>query len=433
MKKKKYTDEEIIQAYIDAECSKKPAARKLGVPETSFRRWIGDIESKQGKIKPNIWKESKSRNVWIIEFDESRIRTVDDAIKKAGVDTAIWEVDKVEVSGWDVTMKLSDGKKDKPFRSQNQRIKVTLKRAVSEELETGVNNLLKRLEEKSPIAKPIKYKINKTKTNRELEICIMDPHYGMTCHKPASDAEWSPDLCNKMVQQSLEELILLAERHGPFSRIILPTGNDFFHIDNVFHTTTSGTTQPEAESYLSTFITGEQLMITIIDRLKQIAPVKVLSIPGNHDRATSFMLGRVLKAYYTNDENVEVDASSSPYKFHEFGINLIGYEHGHSVPSIRLAALMANECPQGWARTQYREWHIGDQHRKGSAKPSTFEEQGVSVEYLPSITAPNEWHRLKSYNWQKRGTMAFVWDKKAGPIARLQVNVDRYLNKLMGK
>ena len=133
-------------------------------------------------------------------------------------------------------------------------------------------------------------------------------------------------------------------------------------------------------------------------------------------------------------ERVEVVADASPYKFHQYGVNLIGFEHGHSITPIRLAALMANECPEGWLASKdgYREWHIGDQHRKGSAKPSVMEEQGVSVEFLPGLTPPNEWHRLKSFNYQKRGSMAFVWDKKAGPIARLQVNVNRSDNKLMG-
>ena len=103
--------------------------------------------------------------------------------------------------------------------------------------------------------------------------------------------------------------------------------------------------------------------------------------------------------------------------------------------AVRLPGLMANECPEDWAETKhgYREWHLGDQHRKGTGKPSFMEEQGVSVEYLPGLVAPNEWHKLKAFNWQKRAGTAFVWDYSAGPIARNQVNIDRYLNKLMGR
>ena len=55
-------------------------------------------------------------------------------------------------------------------------------------------------------------------------------------------------------------------------------------------------------------------------------------------------------AWYHNDKNVTVECDESPYKFHQFGVNLIGFEHGHSVQPVRLAALMANECRlNGWA------------------------------------------------------------------------------------
>ena len=107
---------------------------------------------------------------------------------------------------------------------------------------------------------------------------------------------------------------------------------------------------------------------------------------------------------------------------------------GHSIKPIRLAALMANETRlDGWAEARYCEWHCGDQHRKGTMKPNVFEEQGVSVEFLPGLTPPNEWHRIKSFNWQKRGAMAFVYDHDEGPIARLQVNIDNYTGYFMGE
>jgi len=397
------------------------------------KKITGESIRKQIKKYGGEWKETHQRDVLVLEYNDSRIRNVNDAIKKADIDMAIWEVERVVVNGWDVTMKLRHGNDDKPFRSQNQQIKVWLRRKVSISIERAVDNLLKRLEKKSP--KTSKMKRSKSQSKHALEVCLMDPHYGMRCFAPGADIDWSPDLCANMVLETLDEIILLSKPYAPFEQIILPLGNDFFHTDSIWQTTTQGTPQPEADAYYHTFIGGESLAIDIVDKLKQLAPVMLYSIPGNHDRTTSFMLGRILRAYYYNDKNVTVYADESPYKFHRYGVNLIGYEHGHSVQQIRLAALMANECPEDWLATKhgYREWHLGDQHRKGSSKPAMLEEQGVSVEYLPGLTAPNEWHRLKSFNWQKRGSMAFVWDHKAGPIARLQVNIDRYLNKLMGR
>lgn len=414
---------------------------KLFEGEFGFKRSLESIKTKLERLDVSYnqsargakWKETQERDSWVIESNDSRINCPEDALAKANVDLDVWEIEKIVINGWDVTMKLKDGNKDRPFRSQNQQIKIVLKRKVPIDIENAVENLLNRLKEKSKVVK--KFKTPKSKNSRAFEICIMDPHFGMQCLRPGADNDQTKAYCAQIVLETVDEMIELAKAYGPFEQVILPLGNDFFHINNEKSTTRGGTFLPDADGFYYTFIDGEILAVEIVERLLKVAPVFIYSIPGNHDFTTSFMLGRVLNAYFHNNANVVVNADESPYKFHRFGCNLIGYEHGHNVKPIRLAALMANECPEDWAATKhgYREWHIGDQHRKGSMSPITFEEQGVSVEFLPGITVPNNWHREKSFNWQKRGTMGYIWDAKEGPISRLQVNIDRYLNKLMGR
>jgi len=155
-------------------------------------------------------------------------------------------------------------------------------------------------------------------------------------------------------------------------------------------------------------------------------------VPGNHDRMTSYMMGLVLDARFHNVPDFMMDCSPSPFKKFRYGASLVGLEHGHSIPPIRLAALMANEWRHEWAETHYHEFHCGDQHRKGSSKPSVFEEQGVSVEFLPSLVAPNEWHRLKSFSMQKRAATGFLWDYDCGQINRLTCNISKYTGMWLG-
>jgi hypothetical protein len=265
-----------------------------------------------------------------------------------------------------------------------------------------------------------------------LEISVVDPHLGMQCYAPGADHNYTIELAKQLYSWAISELCALAVNYGPVDEILLPIGNDFLHAEpmalakGVGHATAGGTVQPEMLAWHHVYVEGEKLLREAILFLSGIAPVHVLVVPGNHDRYSAFTLGRVMEAYFHNDKNVTVEADPSPYKFKRFGVNLIGFEHGHSVAAVRLAALMANERPQDWAETRYREWHLGDQHRKGSSKPSMLEEQGVSIEYLPSLVAPNEWHRIKSFNWQKRGAMAWLWDYHYGPLSRLQVNIDSY-------
>jgi hypothetical protein len=281
----------------------------------------------------------------------------------------------------------------------------------------------------APARKKLKHRVSKKGGKRMLEISIMDPHFGLACFAPAADLNYDLETARMLYLSAIDEMVHLAQAHGDIDLILFVFGNDFLHAEpsnqgkGSTHCTIGGTQQSEMLDWQHTYIFAEGTVIEGIERLTKIAPVEVVVVPGNHDAYSAFTLGRTLLNRFWNDENVTVQADPSPYKFKQWGVNLIGFEHGHNVASIRLAALMANEQPLAWAETRYREWHLGDQHRKGTGKPAVFEEQGVSVEYLPSITAPNDWHRLKAFNHQKRGALAFIWDDRRGPIARVGVNL----------
>ena len=301
--------------------------------------------------------------------------------------------------------------------------------------QVAAERILAELRKASPKVAKIKHTIKKRRGKRMLEIAVMDPHFGLACFEPSADLNYDLKTARYLYLEAIRELVHLALAHGNIDEIVFVFGNDYIHAEpqpgrkgSAFGTT-SGVNQSEMLNWTHTYVFAEETVITAIEMLTEVAPVRVVVVPGNHDGTSSFTLGRVLFNRFYNNKNVTVEADASPYKFVRWGVNLIGFEHGHNIPPIRLAALMANECSgdgprKGWFdETKYHEWHLGDQHRKGSAKPAMFEEQGVSIEYLPSIVAPNEWHRLKAFNHQKRGAMAFLWDASSGPIARIGVNL----------
>jgi hypothetical protein len=420
------------------------------------RKWpsISDVVS--NIAKPVTEKEGTS-------FEESgltaqassytrNIRTLEDLLAYTKVDLSVWEVEKHVVNKWEVVMRepattifnkdgspLISGKDGAmatlwtrksriPVHEQLYQIKAWLRR--KDPIVRGTELLLKAISEKAPLLNIPSIRKFKLKQRRALEVCVMDPHIGLLCENPQADSPWNLKLSASMIMSAIDDLIDKTKTFGPFEQAFMPFGNDFVHSDNVDHTTTAGTAQPEAISWHKVYDYAERVAIEMVSRLRAVAKtVYIYEVPGNHSRMADFTLARLLKAYFRRDAGVIVDASSSPYKFHRFGTNLIGYEHGHSVKPIRLAALMAHERRQDWAETEYREFHLGDQHRKGSSKPSMLEEQGVSVDYIPGLVAPNEWHRLKAFNHQQRGAMAFVWDYKSGPIGRFQFNIGQYSNR----
>lgn len=441
--------EEALSAYLKCGSINKAAAH-LGMSESGFRRrlkladtlyGLHNYKQTVGTKVPDSYEENVKvtggGNDCALTIRTKTIRTLEDALAEGHVNLDIWQVDRWVLNKWDMGAKLvqtiSEGQTEQLAATEMWQVKVWFRR--KDPVEKSLEGLLKRLETASPQVPKIKYKKpKKSEGQRALEISIVDPHMGLHCFPPGADIAYSIEDCEELFMWALESLLAAADQYMPVTEILFPFGNDFLHADHLFHTTTAGTPQPEMVAYHHTYERGELLAINAIDRLKQVAPVQVKQIPGNHDRGTSYSLGRVLRAWYRNDSNVSVDASSTPYKFWRFGCNLIGLEHGHSIAPIRLAALMANEQPESWALTHggYREWHCGDQHRKGSSRPSAFEEQGVSIEFLPGLTAPNEWHRLKSFNWQKRGAMAWIYDADRGPVARLQVNINTWTGRPLG-
>lgn len=357
------------------------------------------------------------------------IRTIDDLLSFAKIDRSIWEVERVTVNSWDMGYK--DACKHAHTKELYQ-IKAVLRRKAPQV--TAMETLVGLMRSRAPLLKVPPVRKLKLPHRRSLEIDVMDPHFGLLCRPPEADAPWDMEIAAGMYLQAIDDLVEKTRPYGPFEEVFAPFGNDFVHSDDVFHRTTAGTTQPESIAWHHVYVEAKKIAIEMVMKLRKVAKkVHLYQIPGNHSRVSDFTMAQVLEAWFHRDPAVVVHADSSPYKFHRYGVNLIGFEHGHSVSSIRLAALMANECRDIWHQTEYREWHLGDQHRKGSSKPAAFEEQGVSVEYIPGLTAPNEWHRLKAFSHQKRGAMAFVYDFHTGPIARCQFNISQYTHKALSK
>jgi hypothetical protein len=365
----------------------------------------------------------------------TRIKTAEQLLRAAHVDLKVWEIERQLVNKWEVgAIPRATGSDSRGWRRGSTRVmveplfqvKVWLRRKAAPVV--GAEEFIARLERAAPFLPIPAVRRRKLPHRRAFELDIMDPHIGLLCQPPEADKAWNLELAEAHIMAAVDDLTAKASAFGPFEQAFMPFGNDWTHADNVNHTTTAGTGQPEAIAWHHVYVRAKQIAIRVVTRLREIAQsVHVYEVPGNHSRHSDFTLAHVLEAYFRHDRGVHVDASSSPYKFHRFGANLIGFEHGHSISPIRLAALMANECPDDWAATEFREFHLGDQHRRGSSNPAALEEQGVSVEYIPGLVAPNEWHRLKAFNHQKAGAMAFVYDYHTGPVARIQHNVGRFV------
>ena len=322
----------------------------------------------------------------------------------------IWEVERHVINKYEVAAKTPEGM----TTSMLFQIKAWLRRRITEEkLQNLMQGILEQFRQAAPIQPPI---IHRAGSKGLLEISIMDHHFGKYCSELETGRAYDPEISERMFILALEDL-LAKSASLPAEKILFVCGNDFLNTDHLGRTTTAGTPQDEAIRYQESFLRGRQLLVRAIDRLRQIAPVQVVMVTGNHDTQRLYYLGDVLEAWFRNTKDVAVDNSPRQRKYFRYHGNLIGFTHGHNEKHFDLPLLLATEQPEGWAASRHREFHLGHFHsRKHKMFVPSFDRAGVLVRILPSLCPPDAWHSAMGYN-ARLAAEALYFDPEQGCVA----------------
>lgn len=253
----------------------------------------------------------------------------------------------------------------------------------------------------APKAKPVKPKQYKPDAEI-LEITLADMHKGSR----------SPYVDGKDVEDKFEFTINdIIERCGKrkFSKIYMVLGGDNSHFDTKKRTTTAGT-QVETNGQTASEIFSDLLSMYYwgIDKLRQIAPVEVVCLPGNHDWIVSLLIAMTIQTYYKDCDNVIVDTDQRPRKWRMMGCSLVGWMHG-DMPKTNASGWLMTEAREEWGDTKFAEVHSFHYHSQ-----SLTEKNGMILRYLPSMKDTDEWEYEKGYVGAVQATVSFVWGKKEG-------------------
>ena len=332
----------------------------------------------------------------VTKVRSSPIRTLEDAIRVCEVDLSVWYVDRWEAGAWNTGMKLGKVGEETVHHAQNYRVKVFLKRIMPKPLQDATEAIFQRLAKHAPRYKQASRAVQSGEPILAV-FGLFDAHFGKMCWASETGDNYDLEIAETVYANAVEDLI--ADSAGRnIAEIILPVGNDFFHIDNSRNTTFAGTPQDVDGRYAKVIACGEMAVINAVERLATIAPVKVVWVPGNHDPTTSFHLARTVQAWFRNHDWVAVDAGPSPRKYVEFGVNLIGLTHGNEEKTDALAGLMSNEQREAWARSTCREWLIGHMHRSRAWTTKPVETvDSLTVRVLRSLAGTDAWHHRKGY------------------------------------
>ena len=347
-------------------------------------------------------------NTWNLSLPKTRIHTLDELLEFCEVDLGIWQVERFVVNKWE--MGYVDGDK-KAAEHPLYQVKATLKKrpeivAVRKEIE----RLKDEAKKFARIPKTIARKSNDS--GNMLEINIPDIHFGKLAWGTETMYEnFDSTIAEQMYMRALATLLERVKGYS-FDKIIFVVGNDLFNSDNIENQTTKGTIVTTDGRYHKTFWKVRRTITRCIEMLREIAPVEVLLVPGNHDNLSVWHLGDSLECYFANYEDVTIDNEPTPRKYVEWGSVMLMLCHGDKGKRAEYPQLMASERSEMWGRTKYRECHTGHTHMT-----KTDEKYGCRVRVLPALCPPDDWHSEQGLVGNLRNAEAYVWNAEEGLIA----------------
>lgn len=377
-------------------------------------------------VKPESVEIVSKSDDCILTYYGKEIKTVDQLLQHAQIDLKIWQVVEHTINNWEVAGKRSMGQdSDKKWRPASlwktglRQISVKLKRLAPQPIQQGIVALMSNLKPLAPRSRP---KIA-TDDLHMVELGIHDHHFGKFCWGKVTGTNWDLEIADREFRSCVDEMLARSKMFN-IEQFVMPVGNDFFHVNDWLSQTANGTRVESVDDrFEKVFRVGCAAMQYAVERCIQIAPLKLIFVPGNHDRHTSWFMVEWLSAIFKNEPLVDVDSGPRSRKYFDYGPALLGYTHSDTVPSHDLPTLMATEAPEQWAKSRYRSWRVGHWHKRKETRYTagdTF--HGVEVRIFPSMCGTDQWHYDRGFVGNARMTECHIWSKQHGPVGHFVVN-----------
>lgn len=342
-------------------------------------------------------------DTWTVSLPKTRICTVDQLLDYCKVDLSVWEVERFILNKWE--MNAGGGNVEPLFQ-----VKATLKRRTEF---LAVRKEIERLKEDAKLEARVPAMIVRDTrvSGNVLEINLPDIHFGKLAWSVETGYEnYDTKITEHMVFRAVDALLDRVSGYR-FDQILFVVGNDLFNSDDIENRTTKGTIVTTDGRYHKTFYKVRRTITAIIERLRHIAPVKVIMVSGNHDNLSVWHLGDSLECYFAKYPDVEIENTPRARKYYQHGKVMLMFTHGDKGKRQDYPLLMATEQPKMFGETRYRETHCGHTH-----ETKLNEQHGVRVRVLPALCPPDDWHAENAFVGNQRNAEAYVWNENEGLV-----------------
>lgn len=361
-------------------------------------------------------------------------RTVEELLKACKVDLDVWEVEKHTVNKWEVAMRepattvggrgndaeinesetgfksaIWTRKSHVPIRVPLYQVKVWLRRKVEA---STLNKMLEQFTTKASKFAPRTFIYEKPKKGKA-DCCYVlnghDVHIAKLAWGPSTGgADWDIKIARETDDAAVEDLMFKVPSER-VEEVVVIVGSDMLQIDNDKSTTTAGTYVDSDSRLAKAFEAAGDMLTSRIEKLASRFKVKVVVIPGNHDSTVSLFLGKYVEAWFRNHPNVEVDSSPKSRKYHAYGKNLIGFDHGSNTKLNDLPLIMMRENQATISGFKHFEVLTGDKHHE-----FVNDIKGIRVRIAPALCPPDKWHADKGYIGSIRQSQGLLYQRDNG-------------------
>ncbi len=351
--------------------------------------------------------------------DADRPLTVPEVAELYGIDLNVFEASRIVTNKWEVAMKMDGaGKTQEVKKSPLWQTKVFWRLKTAPDLQAIKDAALQSLVDRQPVP-------DYTPLETEgliAEIIIADHHIGKVA---ANGEEWGVEGAARAYRDAIE--YFRGVMPGGVDRIILPTGNDFIHVDNLRGQTTKGTQVEAATDWFKMLVAGKELVVEAVQSLSDFGHIYVPFVCGNHDRNTTLALGEIVSAQFDGHPGVTVLNGLNDRKYLCFDSVVIGWSHleNFSYKGAATNVLFDLRGIPGAADAKHVYFRCGHLHKSSRAVAAVESDEmfKVEIEVCPTLCPADRWHEDNGYASNHRRSTMFVYHPVHGLVAKYYYNL----------
>lgn len=208
-----------------------------------------------------------------------------------------------------------------------------------------------------------------------------DPHLGMRAWRAETGADFDLDIAERNMLSAVATLLGMVPCAAEG---VLALMGDTFHANDARNKTPKSGHQLDVDTRLYKVVDAAVRIVreSVRMMLERHTHVRVIVVRGNHDPNASLYLKLTLRTAFENEPRVTIDSDAAWFHYHVFGVNRLGFHHGHGRKLTELPLYMCTDPAAQWdsAAGLMGWWYTGHVHHE-----RRVEKDGIVAEALNTI------------------------------------------------